>query len=98
MTGCRLLTSMIHTLPDTFELAKQQMSSLDTKWHYGYNSLYFIFVKLPLFGLFIPFLSILKLTNSGQILYSEWTLKRKIIPIHCNTEFAISKTETFYIF
>ena len=68
------------------ELAKKQMASFGTKWHYGYNSLYFIFVRLPFFWLFIPFLYILKLTNLGQILYSELALKRKIITIHCDAE------------
>ena len=68
------------------ELAKKQMASFGTKWHYGYNSLYFIFVRLPFFWLFIPFLYILKLTNLGQILYSELAIKRKIIPIHCDAE------------
>jgi predicted DCC family thiol-disulfide oxidoreductase YuxK len=67
------------------ELAKQQMASLDTKWHYGYNSLYFIFVRLPLFWLVIPFFYILKITTLGQLIYVELALKRKIIPIHCDT-------------
>jgi predicted DCC family thiol-disulfide oxidoreductase YuxK len=66
------------------ELAKQQMASFGTKWHYGYNSLYFIFARLPLFWLFIPILYILKITTLGQIMYSELALKRKIIPIHCD--------------
>lgn len=68
------------------ELAKQQMASFGTKWHYGFNSLYFIFARLPLFWLFIPILYILKITNLGQILYKELALKRKIIPIHCDAE------------
>jgi predicted DCC family thiol-disulfide oxidoreductase YuxK len=68
------------------ELAKQQMASFDTKWHYGYNSLYYIFVRLPLFWLFVPFLYILKVTTLGQVMYSELALKRKIIPIHCDTK------------
>jgi predicted DCC family thiol-disulfide oxidoreductase YuxK len=68
------------------ELAKQQMASFGTKWHYGYNSLYFTFARLPLLWLLIPFLYILKLTRLGQLLYKELALKRKIIPIHCDTE------------
>lgn len=68
------------------ELAKQQMASFGTKWHYGFNSLYFIFARLPLFWLSIPILYILKITNLGQILYKELALKRKIIPIHCDAE------------
>ncbi len=68
------------------QLAKKQMASFGTKWHYGYNSLYFIFGRLPLFWLFIPILFILKITRLGQILYNELALKRKIIPIHCDEE------------
>ena len=62
------------------------MASFGTKWHYGYNSLYLIFVRLPLFWLFIPILYIIKITNLGQILYKELALKRKIIPIHSDAE------------
>jgi predicted DCC family thiol-disulfide oxidoreductase YuxK len=66
------------------ELAKQQMASFGTKWHYGYNSLYFIFLRLPLFWLIIPFFYILKITKLGQLMYVELALKRKIIPMHCD--------------
>ena len=66
------------------ELAKKQMASFGTKWHYGYNSLYYIFVRLPLFWLFIPILFILKITKLGQVIYIEFAQKRKIIPIHCD--------------
>ncbi len=68
------------------ELAKQQMASWSTKWYYGYDSLYFIFLRLPLFWFSIPFLYILKITKAGQIVYKELALKRKIIPMHCNAE------------
>jgi predicted DCC family thiol-disulfide oxidoreductase YuxK len=65
-------------------LAKQQMASFGIKWNYGYNSLYLIFTRLPLFWLFLPILFILKITRLGQIIYNELALKRKIIPIHCD--------------
>lgn len=68
------------------ELAKKQMASFDSKWHYGYSSIYFIFVRLPLFWLFIPLLFILRVTGFGQLIYIELALKRKIIPIHCKAE------------
>lgn len=68
------------------ELAKQQMASFDTKWHYGYNSLFYIFARLPIFWVFIPILYILKILNLGQLIYSELALKRRIIPIHCDAE------------
>jgi predicted DCC family thiol-disulfide oxidoreductase YuxK len=65
-------------------LAKQQMASFATRWHYGFNSLYFIFTRLPLFWITVPFLYVLKVTSLGELLYAELALKRKIIPIHCN--------------
>ena len=68
------------------ELAKNQMASFGTKWHYGYNSLFYIFERLPFFWVFIPVLYILKITNLGQLIYSELALKRKIIPIHCDAK------------
>ncbi|WP_367754148.1 DCC1-like thiol-disulfide oxidoreductase family protein [Flavobacterium sp. WC2430] len=68
------------------QLAKQQMASFDKKWHYGYNSLCFIFARLPLFWVFIPILYLLKITKLGQLMYCELALKRKIIPIHCDAE------------
>ena len=79
--------SDINSFPEiNLELAKQQMASFGTKWHYGYNSLYYIFARIPLFWLFIPILLILKITKLGQQMYSELALKRKIIPIHCGKE------------
>jgi predicted DCC family thiol-disulfide oxidoreductase YuxK len=76
-----------NSFPDIdLELAKKQMASFGTKWHYGYNSLFYIFVRLPPFWLFIPFLYILKITTLGQYLYIELALKRKLIPLHCDTE------------
>lgn len=83
------LRNELHTKPFPsidLQLAKKQMPSLGKKWHYGYNSLYFIFARLPLFWLFIPFLYLLKITTLGQLMYRELALKRKIIPIHCDDE------------
>jgi predicted DCC family thiol-disulfide oxidoreductase YuxK len=83
------LRNEIHTKPFPkidLQLAKQQMASFGSKWHYGYNSLFFIFARLPLFWIFIPILYILKITKFGQLMYSELALKRKIIPIHCDAE------------
>ncbi len=68
------------------KLAEQQMASYNTKWHYGYNSLYYTFLRIPPFWLFIPFLYILKITKLGQLIYIELSLKRKIIPIHCTLD------------
>lgn len=66
--------------------AENQMASFKDKWYYGYNSLYLISLRLPLFCFFVPFLFFLKITSLGNILYKEIALKRTIIPIHCNKE------------
>jgi predicted DCC family thiol-disulfide oxidoreductase YuxK len=77
--------SHTNPFPDlNLELAKQQMASYTNKWHYGYDSLYFIFVRIPLFWLVFPFLYMLKVLGLGQFLYVQLALNRKIIPIHCN--------------
>jgi predicted DCC family thiol-disulfide oxidoreductase YuxK len=68
------------------QLAEQQMASFGTKWHYGYNSLFFIFVRLPIFWIVLPLFFLLKITKLGQVIYIELAVKRKIIPIHCNDE------------
>lgn len=68
------------------ELAKKQMASFDKKWQYGYISLYQIFLRLPVFWVFIPLFYILKITPIGQYLYTQLAINRKIIPIHCSVE------------
>ena len=67
-------------------LAKNQMASFDKKWHYGFNSLFQIFLRIPLFWIFIPVMYILKITSLGSFIYNELALKRKIIPLHCDSE------------
>lgn len=66
------------------ELAKQQMASFTNQWHYGYDSLFYIFARIPLFWLTFPVLYFLKITKTGQFLYIQLALKRKIIPLHCD--------------
>ena len=68
------------------EFATKQMASFTTKWNYGFISIFHILIRLPLFWLFIPFLFLLKITRLGNLFYNELALKRKIIPIHCNTD------------
>lgn len=68
------------------KLATKQMASFTTKWNYGFISIFHILIRLPLFWLFIPFLFLLKITRLGNLFYNELALKRKIIPIHCNTD------------
>lgn len=78
----KLLTNSFPTI--NLELAKQQMASFHKVWNYGYVSLYYIFIRLPVFWIIIPILFILKISGLGQILYIQLALKRKIIPIHCD--------------
>jgi predicted DCC family thiol-disulfide oxidoreductase YuxK len=68
------------------QLASKQMASFNSSWHYGYDSIFFTLIKLPLFWITIPFLYILKITRLGQLMYSELALKRKIIPLHCDVD------------
>ncbi len=67
-----------------YDLAKKQMAAFDSKWHYGFDSLYLIFIRLPLFWLFIPFLFLLKISQLGQFIYLQFAVNRKIIPLHCD--------------
>lgn len=36
-------------------LAEKQMASFDGNWHYGYETLYKIFLRIPAFWIFMPF-------------------------------------------
>jgi predicted DCC family thiol-disulfide oxidoreductase YuxK len=68
------------------ELAKKQMASYTNKWHYGYESLYLTFLRIPIFWLLMPLFFLLKITGTGNYLYNEFAVKRKIIPLHCDSE------------
>lgn len=66
-------------------LAEKQLASVyKGKWEYGYNSLYRVFVRVPLFWLFVPAFWLLKITRLGQYLYIQLAVNRQIIPIHCS--------------
>jgi hypothetical protein len=69
-----------------FELAKKQMASFNGNWHYGFDSLYHILKRIPLFWLVFPILFLLKITNLGQKIYMRLAVKRKIIPLHCDID------------
>lgn len=68
------------------DLAKKEMATYTTKWHYGFISIYLILVRIPIFWVFIPILILLRYTGLGQILYREMAVNRKIIPIHCGDD------------
>lgn len=66
--------------------AQKQMASFDGKWYYGYQTLFKIFQKIPLFWPFLPLFFILKITGWGQKIYMKFAINRKIIPLHCDEE------------
>lgn len=69
------------------ERAKKQMASFyNEKWHYGYISLYLIFIRIPLFWILFPFLWLLKISSLGQLFYKKLALERKVIPIYCDSK------------
>lgn len=66
------------------KLAEEQLASVSKgKWKYGYDSLYRLFLRIPLFWLFIPVFWFLKITRLGQLLYMQLAVNRQIIPLHC---------------
>ena len=67
-----------------YDLAFKQMASFDEKWNYGFDSLYRISLRIPIFWISIPFLFVLKFTKIGDYLYNQLAVKRKIIPLHCD--------------
>ncbi|MCT4616571.1 MAG: DCC1-like thiol-disulfide oxidoreductase family protein [Marinifilaceae bacterium] len=54
------------------------------KVSYGYDSVVLIFKYLPLFWVLYPLLFLLKLTGLGQLIYTQVSTKRRIIPVRCN--------------
>lgn len=67
-------------------LAEKQMASFDGGWDYGYKTLFKIFLRIPLFWIFLPMFWLLKVSNLGQYLYIQLAINRQIIPIHCTEE------------
>lgn len=67
-------------------LAEKQMASYNGSWAYGFDTLFRIFMRLPLFWFAIPTLWLLKISGIGQFLYLQLAQRRKIIPLHCDNE------------
>lgn len=53
---------------------------------YGFDSIYEINKRLIILWLFLPFTFMLKITNIGGFLYNELSVKRKIIPLNCDSD------------
>lgn len=69
--------------------AKNEMAGVyenSTKVKYGFSALLTVCYHIPLFWLFVPFMQLLKIFRIGNIFYNEFAIKRKIIPIHCDSE------------
>lgn len=67
-------------------LAEKQMASFDGNWSYGYKTLFKIFLRTPIFWLFIPIFWLLDITKIGQFLYMQLAINRQVIPLHCTEE------------
>ena len=67
-------------------LAEKQMASFDENWSYGYKTLFKIFLRIPLFWIFLPLFWLLKISNIGQYLYIQLAINRQIIPLHCTKD------------
>ena len=68
------------------DLAEKQMASFNGSWSYGYETLYKIFFRLPIFWIFIPILFLFKVSGLGQFFYLKLAVNRQIIPLHCTEE------------
>lgn len=68
------------------KLAEKQMASFDGQWFYGFETLFRIFLRIPLFWIFIPIFWLLKISGIGQYLYLQLAVNRQIVPLHCTEE------------
>jgi predicted DCC family thiol-disulfide oxidoreductase YuxK len=53
---------------------------------YGFDSIFEINKRLVILWVLLPFTFVLKITKIGSFLYNELSVKRKIIPLSCDTE------------
>ena len=67
-------------------LAKNEMASWSNGWNYGFNSIYNILLRIPIFWIFLPMFFFFKITGVGKIIYNQLAVKRTIIPLTCNKE------------
>lgn len=57
---------------------------------YGYDTIFLIFQRLPLFWPVLPLLYLMKVTALGHFLYRELAIRRKIIPLHCSDNCSVN--------
>ena len=76
-TNKRTKKGRIHKRKD--KMAKEKMaSSVDNKWYYGYDSIFLIFRRIPVFWVFVPLLYLLKTTKN--IKSFEKNTKNPVLP------------------
>lgn len=80
---------------DQGKALKQMASVIEDKVYYGFDSIFFIFLRVPSLWLFVPFLAFLKRSKLGDYLYTELALKRKIIPMGCDDQCIITPRKVF---
>lgn len=87
LISCRELRNEEHTkiAPGlNLTLAEEQLASVHKGiWKYGYDSLYWTILRLPLFWLLVPAFWVLKITRLGSCLYKQLAVNRHIVPLHC---------------
>lgn len=66
--------------------AQKEMASFNGKWAYGFRSIFRILVRIPVLWPFLPLFFILKITGLGQVIYQQFAINRRIIPLHCNED------------
>jgi predicted DCC family thiol-disulfide oxidoreductase YuxK len=78
------LSSEIEAGLDIALAEKGMASDFNKKWVYGYNSLFLLILRLPIFWISIPLFWVLKISNLGEILYEKLAVNRGIISLHCD--------------
>lgn len=68
------------------DVAFQQIASYHNGvWTYGFASLFRMMWRLPILWVFVPLGYVLHFTGWGQHMYKLLAVRRKIIPLHCDT-------------
>lgn len=57
---------------------------------YGFDSIYEINKRLIILWIIIPLTFALKITKLGSFLYNELSVKRKIIPLYCDSDCSLN--------
>lgn len=67
--------------------ALNKMASYNGKsFYYGYTSIYLISKRIPILWILFPLFWILHISKLGNYIYNEFAIRRKIIPLHCDSK------------